>query len=846
MYIKNLSYKDLEDVDKLERETYPEDLCLGVEDFQEDFNNNSENNRCCLGAYSGGKMVGYIIAYLKRDNKYSLKTLRSYNRKYYISDLVCKNRATLLPLLLKFLHKCAGYMIEAELRNTSKRMIEGIQVKYPGILEDVRFEEMPNYYGEESAYKFTARLTYSSTFDSSNIRNAVMSLIYNSDVPNLKSLLTTLCGRFSAEEIISNKKFILRQAYKKAVSFYAQIGDNISFVVCDRVPAFRNRPNSIGKFADKIIESDIGLTEIEDDLLSRVIMEKTDKLEKLHKKYVRFHESFGWHYHKTLDNAKFNDGSLAYYRRLLNKVLWQYEKKNCKFVERIYIADKDGYYLFSIGDKDNLVPYINSLSFDIVMKSMEIEKSIIERLREVSDGHLSYVETHRFYKLRKVLKKEKFDLLMNRLEERISSRRKSLESDENVRNAGNSAVHDYLYPMYEIMDQMHYLTATALFILLDKDYEDLLKIKDSLNILSNGNVRRMRVKNLRKEISTAIRKGESISKVCNDISVRADTNFFKNKKIGKVLMSKMEEFLIRVRRYAPKVSASYLFSCFGDTTKTIIEGNYEGLFEESHFHYKAIEVAELVKKCLGNRGKGALVENPGGLFTSLSKIQNVQDIIAGNIEPKNIPAILSEIKQRHVDVPGEYMNLGFISAKVEPKCSPEFLTAGDASVCCMSFGQQKAIDYAIQKGFGIFNVYYKDRVVANSLIWINDLYNCLVLDNIEVAPNYVHLNPYIKNLYWQFIDETIEKYKLDFAVQGYSHNDLELYDDKVRRCSIWGQEADKEAPISYIPEFMIKPREVNLSHFYSDANRCYVVKTTNNLLVAEVSVFIKTKNVAYK
>ncbi len=70
--------------------------------------------------------------------------------------------------------------------------------------------------------------------------------------------------------------------------------------------------------------------------------------------------------------------------------------------------------------------------------------------------------------------------------------------------------------------------------------------------------------------------------------------------------------------------------------------------------------------------------------------------------------------------------------------------AGDATVCCMRFGESNAITYATEEGFGVLNIYHKERVVANSVLWIEDGQNCLVLDNIEVHPNYTKYNQFGK------------------------------------------------------------------------------------------------------
>lgn len=145
---------------------------------------------------------------------------------------------------------------------------------------------------------------------------------------------------------------------------------------------------------------------------------------------------------------------------------------------------------------------------------------------------------------------------------------------------------------------------------------------------------------------------------------------------------------------------------------------------------------------------------------------------------------------------------------MERKCSPEFLIAGNASSCCMSFGQPNAITYALEPGFGIINIYYKDRIIANSVIWINQPYNCLVLDNIEVHPNYQKFSKHIRNLFEKTIIYLLERHKLNYAVQGSKFNDLILYNEEI----------------DPIPFKIINPLMVTSSRIYTDAHFIYPLR----------------------
>lgn len=126
------------------------------------------------------------------------------------------------------------------------------------------------------------------------------------------------------------------------------------------------------------------------------------------------------------------------------------------------------------------------------------------------------------------------------------------------------------------------------------------------------------------------------------------------------------------------------------------------------------------------------------VYRSLVKKELLPVIQGRELEKGQYEEILEILKFHNVKVWDKMLKkLQDFKVQVEAKGSPEFLTAGDATVCCMGCGSLKAIDYATEKGFGTLNAYYKDRVIANAVIWIHEMQECLVLDNIEVHPNYM-------------------------------------------------------------------------------------------------------------
>lgn len=98
-------------------------------------------------------------------------------------------------------------------------------------------------------------------------------------------------------------------------------------------------------------------------------------------------------------------------------------------------------------------------------------------------------------------------------------------------------------------------------------------------------------------------------------------------------------------------------------------------------------------------------------------------------------------------------------------------------------------------------------MIANSVIWINEPYNCLVLDNIEVHPNYTVYNEILKTCFRTAAEQLMKQYQVGWVVQGTCYNDLILYND---------EQIEIRFP-------MMKPKEVQLKTFYSDAVKCKLV-----------------------
>ena len=82
-------------------------------------------------------------------------------------------------------------------------------------------------------------------------------------------------------------------------------------------------------------------------------------------------------------------------------------------------------------------------------------------------------------------------------------------------------------------------------------------------------------------------------------------------------------------------------------------------------------------------------------------------------------------------------------------------------------------------------------MIANSVIWINEPYNCLVLDNIEVHPNYTVYNQILKICFRTAAEQLMKQYQVGWVVQGTCYNDLILYNDEQIEIRFPNDEAER-------------------------------------------------------
>lgn len=307
--------------------------------------------------------------------------------------------------------------------------------------------------------------------------------------------------------------------------------------------------------------------------------------------------------------------------------------------------------------------------------------------------------------------------------------------------------------------------------------EDLQTIRN-LRVISEKDVRKMWYGLSRK--SDVVKALKTLSK---DLLNKHEVKVMKQERremkkslplLGLDSLKPVEEYLTAMRRYDIKIRFTEVRDVLTlPILSQMIKGQYECVFKAQTFTPSYEEFGAYLKTLL----RGEVLPNPKRFFHQLRQIKPVQELVEGRLtieEAEKVLAILPTFKQD----PKKWEALFKLSAKVEQKGSPEFLMAGNASVCCMTFGAGNAKTYAKEKAFGILNLYYGDRVVGNSVLWMNqtEAGRFLVLDNIEIHPNYKRIKSFLKTFLTDIMKSLIATYECEYVVQGKNYNDFELYE----------------------------------------------------------------------
>lgn len=800
MYFTKMSEEYFPAVIDLEKQSYPEEMRMGMEGLKEEATQ-PEFFYYSVAGFSKGELVCYIIAYIPQ-----IYT-EYHSKQIYIADVNCPNFQYLPRLLLFFFQQCEKWnrnkkLFHAEMRSTSYHLLDSIDKCKKRGIKIIEDHILHKYYdnGEDAHHViFSVDLEI---LEESNWKYGFWRQI--DEMPIGGSTYISSVLKFLKKPIQdgvdfhkkNHMKFIMRNMIEKWIDYYSMFGETIpitsDYFLYNRIPE-----------------------EAKD-------MDNHEIIHKFFQKALDRYQLFGYKEKKDMrDNEKgycyddyrkclkiYNKGKIynTSYRNTLSGYRWL-ERTSREFGEQYFRKYKRTYYVsyfnkFGLYHPMYPVPYITKNLYLFYLDRMLIIDKYLKELDELCENE-----------------KEQFISMCETIYH-IVSKKYASGCIENIVKRRNKEEGNYFHDWNLIVQTLFggkmLLTTGAMKAILTKSYNQALNTSKVIE----GVCRYLRIekelqlqpnqKRARKRLSSLIRK----NKDCNDYLMELKEHVMEaySKKLNFSEMEKemVTDYMQRIQTYCPNVVLYDLFREYGDhNLSKFIRGKYPCLFKAQEIRLSYEGLSSFVKTLLKKQTRQAK-----HIYRRLKKENLLHTVLEEKLTPVQYREVLEIMKFHNVEnLPDELKKLCNFKVLVEAKGSPEYLTAGDATVCCMSYGSIKAKQYALEKGFGIVNVYYKNRVIANSVIWINEPYNCLVLDNIEVHPNYTVYNEILKTCFRTAAEQLMKQYQIGWVVQGTCYNDLILYND--------------EQDEIIFP--MMEPKEVRSKPFYSDAKRSKIVceKTPN-------------------
>lgn len=490
--------------------------------------------------------------------------------------------------------------------------------------------------------------------------------------------------------------------------------------------------------------------------------------------------------HSKLYDDKYKENTLTYYRHVIKRHV---RKDMGPYTRHVALKTLFGNKIIVTKHSGN-IPYLTKARFkreyQINHIAFKIKSGLKTNEEKQEYDHFinHYVKLITKHLIKRFKEEEVYEILQNNLDWEDSR-----------------LAHDIAYKWLALFDGYNgYFTNKAVKTLLKKDVGSLEYHLKQLDRIPRNN--RVDHKSLRKTLSAAVKKGLDIKDIVDEQVDKSLKIFLKRKNISSIEM--VNEFIGKMNVYNSSVNIERFFEILKGNGKKVIEGKIEGLFEPEVIYPDMSGFSVVINEALKIRTKKAKK-----IYSKLREIHPIKELMNGHIPYEGASKIVDVLKTYGYEV--KMSNLPLFYGKIEPKCSPEYLVAGDASKCCMGFGEQKATTYALEKGFGIFNIYYKGLVIANSVLWIDKKLNVLVIDNIEVNDNYLKYEDHLRNLYSKMHQQLVIKYKLDGVVQGGRYNDIELYENQGMLVKTSGIAVDVTGS------------------FYTDADVAYVIDSTSDL-----------------
>lgn len=709
-----------------------------------------QNNLMMKGYYSNKKLLAFII--FKRNSSCMIK----------IVDIGFKSKFALIKMF-SFLYSEFLNPFEISL---SKKFDKSIDM----LLEKgfVRYKKVNKTYIRIGC---------------ANIKTLPNSFKINSAIAtsdNVKELYNNLIKfGLSANDISSYKNTIIKKFSNYQFQIFNQYdeGDKIRLLITKNKRLFNGGEIN---YCEKLKES--GYNEVNENC--NIFKDKTYSLSYFNKVCVL--DKYRVVEYSVKDFSYKN--TLWYYRNILKQTRKTFKGSSFYFLDSEYKKILKGH---------NYLP-INTIYFDCIIRN----GLFAEELKLLCNKFCSSLNIDNFYS-----SLYSFDSFMIILKRKIG-KQKTIAFAQNFfktlskQDDAKTFYHDSFLMHYGEIINSPYLTKKALEIILESSFYEVKKYHKYLDKITTILSDLYGKKEVRKVVSSLVKRKVSLFETYSNLSsnyILKKFDFIKEEDL-----TVLNSFVFKLNDYGD-VDLAYFINTFNQKSLAIAKGEIESTFNCYSIDDRKIKVAALVKQALGSKHKKGIISNPKKLYGSLRRLYDINKILDADFPLELCEAILNELNHRGIDIPKDILYW----AKIEDKCSPEYLMAGDITDCCMNFGTRKAITYALEKGFGIISVYDNNRIVSNSLIWIHEGLNCLVLDNIECMVNYKNRSEYIKNQYTKMIEFILEEYNLSNAVQGLSYNDIEVFDKELHS----------------LAEIKLKPNAKDvLAPFYSDAEYVYPIK----------------------
>lgn len=779
MYFSVVYKQYLPAMAELERKSYPEELVLGLEEFEREYSEAGLRNYSVAG-FVKGELVCYVTAHEIKKEDYDLRT-------FYISDVNCPNPVYLERLLIRFFAGVCGLNSDTEkvrftadmraasyrlLNTRDKRCRRGIR-----LLEDTF---IPDFYSnKESAH----RVVFSVDLKEHLKNNWKARFLMQLDRTEVCESGILSCCVDSLEEASKNgvdlfdrknRNFVLKHVEEKLLEYFqmfgARIPMTIGYVLYCRTGAENGFEKTIAAYQSYGYQEGSGEKRYQYYDGRKVLVIQQNE------------EAY---------NTVF-PGTLSGYRWLA--------RKEMRFCEKIRSAHHSSYFYYynKYGVIQDMirVPYLNESMYLYYLNRMICIYTQIDKmagLQEQEEACFRGMCKKIYY----LLTSKNAPVCIGKIVDRWN------EESFNY-------FHDWCLIVDSVMEAKAFLTEGARKSIFMKPYNQALKISGQLQAVSKMCPLKKTgegyfdPKELRKKLSGLLRKNIDCTEYIKGMNRSV---LEKNRNRLRVPVSeeqKAADYVARLQTYSPWITIFDLYRYFGrETLFQFIRGTYPCVFTPQVIQPSYAGLSEFVLAFLRTRTVQAK-----HVYRSLIKNNLLPQVQGKELTKKQYEEILHILKFHNVAVRDRMLKkLQDFKIQVEPKGSPEFLAAGDATVCCMGCGSLKAIEYATEKGFGILNAYYKERVIANSVIWIHEIQKCLVLDNIEVHPNYMIYGEILKGCFLKAAEELVYQYGLKYVVQGTNYNDLVLFPENARTVEF--------------SELKVLGAERN--HFYSDARYSRVV-----------------------